>query len=80
MSFMLETLFKKLEFLTGATSIYQTTPQKEGGGASMMGGASDSKMPRGVFYQDEMRLGQMATGELRNSLMQQQVRLFQINQ
>ncbi|EFO98405.1 hypothetical protein CRE_23158 [Caenorhabditis remanei] len=75
MSFMLENLFKKLEFLTGATSIYQTTPHKEGGGASMMGGGasdSSSKMPRGVFYQDEMRLGQMATGELRNSLMQQQ--------
>ncbi|EGT57712.1 hypothetical protein CAEBREN_01262 [Caenorhabditis brenneri] len=58
---------------SGASSIYQTHAQTQlkNEGASG-GGLGDSKMPRGVFYQDEMRLGQMASGELRNNIMQQQ--------
>ncbi|CAB3408332.1 unnamed protein product [Caenorhabditis bovis] len=49
---------------TGASSIYQTN-----GGSSK--NAEDTRMPRGVLYQDEMRIGQMASSELRNSLMHQ---------
>ncbi|CAO4360277.1 unnamed protein product [Caenorhabditis nigoni] len=56
---------------SGASSIYQTHAHTQASGAKSEQGG-DSKMPRGVFYQDEMRLGQMASSELRNSLMQQQ--------
>uniref|UniRef100_A0A1I7UZX5 ClpX-type ZB domain-containing protein n=1 Tax=Caenorhabditis tropicalis TaxID=1561998 RepID=A0A1I7UZX5_9PELO len=55
---------------TGAASIYQTHAQS--GAQKTSPSEVDPKMPRGVFYQDEMRLGQMASGEVRNSLMQQQ--------
>ncbi|CAD6190940.1 unnamed protein product [Caenorhabditis auriculariae] len=42
---------------SGAGSIHQSAAQRNA--------AEDSKVPRGVLYQDEMRLGQMATNELR---------------
>lgn len=61
---------------TGASSIYQTHAQTSSSGKSLSNDGMDPKMPRGVFYQDELRLGQMASSELRNSIMQQQVRFF----
>ncbi|CAA98115.1 ATP-dependent Clp protease ATP-binding subunit clpX-like, mitochondrial [Caenorhabditis elegans] len=57
---------------TGASSIYQTHAQTSSSGKSLSNDGMDPKMPRGVFYQDELRLGQMASSELRNSIMQQQ--------
>uniref|UniRef100_A0A8R1DPX1 AAA+ ATPase domain-containing protein n=1 Tax=Caenorhabditis japonica TaxID=281687 RepID=A0A8R1DPX1_CAEJA len=55
---------------TGASSIYQSHSQTVKAPAD--GGFVDSKMPRGVLYQEEMRMGQSASSELRNSVLQQQ--------
>ncbi|CAI2310402.1 unnamed protein product [Caenorhabditis sp. 36 PRJEB53466] len=52
---------------TGASSIYQNAQTTKAPSDGL-----DTKMPRGVLYQDEMRMGQTASSELRNSLIQQQ--------
>ncbi|CAI5439364.1 unnamed protein product [Caenorhabditis angaria] len=53
---------------SGASSIYQQNSPASKTAAQN----PDDKMPRGVLYQDEMRLGQIASHELRSSLMHQQ--------